>query len=328
MPDVYTLAEQLKIEKDPLRAGIITALLERVSMMELLPFSTIGRLNIKVTRWRTLPNPQWRNLNDSFSSTTGTTEQLEESVYVAGGNIDIERIYTEDQGVIVDPRKDQLDKFMAGMGYLINDYFINGDQATTPKGFTGIKVRIGNLPSRQTISAAVAANGLDVRASEANENTFLDKLDQLIDVVEDGQADALFMNTNSRLGLRSVLRRLKLYDTTRDMFDREVMVYRGARVYDMGPKIAGAFDDSNPIITQTESYTGGGTADGTSIYAVRFGRDSGEFLHGIDLHALRVTDIGLLENGSQKRTNIEWPLGLALANPRAMSRLRDVSWDT
>jgi hypothetical protein len=328
MATVYTLAHHLVNERDPLRAGVISALLERVSIMELLPFSSTGKLNIKVNRWKTLPAPAFRNLNESFTSSIGTNEQLEETVYVAGGNIDIERIYTEDQGQIVDPRQDQIDKFMAATGYMINDYFINGDQATDPKGFTGVRVRVGNLAARQTVSAAVAADGLDVRASEANEHIFLDKVNESIHKVEDGKADAALMNTNSFLGFTSVMRRLKLLDTTKDMFDREVLSYKGVRLIDMGPTLAGALDDSVQIITQTEAYTGGGTADGTSIFFVRFGRDAGEHLHGIEMHPLRVTDIGLLESGASKRTNIEWPLGLAMFNPRSIVRLRDISWQT
>lgn len=328
MATVYTLAQHLLTEKDALKAGIITSLLERVQVMELLPFTSTGKLNIKVNRWKTLPTPTFRNLNDSFDSSVGTNEQLEETVYVAGGNIDIERLYTEDQGQIIDPRQDQIDKFMAAVGYMINDYFINGDQAVDPKGFTGVKIRVGNLSSRQTVSAAVAANGLDVRASEANEHIFLDKVNDSIHRVEDGKADVALMNTTSFLGFTSVMRRLKLLDTTRDMFDREILSYKGTRLIDMGPTLAGALDDSVQIITQTEAYTGGGTADGTSIYFVRFGRDAGEHLHGIEMHPLRVTDIGLLENGAQKRTNIEWPLGLAMFNPRSIVRLRDVAWDT
>ncbi len=322
MATVYTLVEQLKISKDPLEAGVITALLERVNMMEVLPFQTIGTLNTKVTRWKDLPTPAFRNLNATFTSTTGTTEQLEESVYVAGGNIDLDRQFSGDNATIVDPRKNQLDMFMAAMAYMINDYWINGDQATDPAGFTGLKVRIGNLPSRQTISADTGADGLEVFTSETTENTLLDKLDELIDLVEDGQADCLFMNTSARLGIRSVLRRLKLFETTRDMFDREVMTSRGALIYDMGTKA----DQSTLIMPNTESYTGGGNADGTSIYAVRFGRDGGEYLHGIDKHKLQVDNIGRLENGAQDRTNIEWPLGLTVWNPRSAARLRDLSF--
>lgn len=330
MPSVYLLTEQLRIERDPLRAGIIRAILERANIMETLPFQTTGKLNIKVTRWKVLPQPQWRNLNDSFTSTTGTTEQLEETVYIAGGNIDIERQFTDEEGTIVDPRENQLEMFMAAMSYFINEAFVNADQAVDPKQITGLKVRVGNLPARQTISASAAAGGLDVRLSEANEHTFLDKLDEALDKVENGQADVILCNTNTRLGLRSVLRRLKLYDTTRDMFDREVMTYRGARILDMGPTLAGAFTDAaaSQIITQTEAPTGGGASQATSLYCVRFGRDGGQYLHGWDKHKLKVTDIGLLDNAAQKRTNIEWPWGLALFNPRSVTRLKDVAWAT
>lgn len=330
MADMYTLAEHLQTAQTPLEKGVITALLERVSVMELLPFVTTGSLSIKVTRWATLPTPAFRNLNDVFPSTAGTSEQLEESVYIAGGNLDIDRQYTGDSNSIVDPRQNQLKMFMAAMGYFINEYFINGDQATNAAGFDGIKVRVGNLPARQTISAAVAANGLDVRATEATEHTFLDKVNETLYKVADGKADALLMNSNSFLGFTSVIRRLKLFETTSDFFGREVLTYKGARLIDMGPKLSGAFSDAaaDQIVTQTEAYTGGGTADGTSIYAVRFGRDGGEYLHGWDKHKLQVKDLGLLENGAQKRTNIEWPLGLCMWDPFAMARLRDISWDT
>lgn len=328
MADVYTLAEHLKLETDPTRAAVLACLLERVKVSEILPFQTIGRLSTKFTRWSELPSPTFRNANEPFGSSTGRNEQGEEAVYIAGGNVDIERVFTEDQGVIVDPRQDQLDKFMAAMSYMINDKFINGDQATSPKEFNGLKVRIGNLPSRQTVSASAAAGGLDVRASDPNMFTFFDKLNEAMDKVEDGNPDVILCNTNTRLGIESALRRLKLYATTRDLFDREVSTYRGARIYDMGPTLAGALDDSVQIITQGETPAGGGANQATSIYCVRFARDGGEYLHGIDLHPLRTIDIGLLENGAQKRTNIEWPMGLIITNPRSATRLKDVAWAT
>ena len=328
MAETYTLAEHLTTSDTPLQKGVIQGLLEWVKIAEFVPFVTTGKLNVKVNRWKRLPTAQFRALNETYPTSAGSSEILEESVFVAGGNIDIDRQYQGDSDTIVDPSENQLKMFIASMGYMINDYFINGDPASDPKGFTGLKVRVGNLPARQTVSAAAAADGLDVQASSANRQTFLDKLNETMHMIPGAQVDALFLHQNSYLGLESVLRREGLWRTDKDMFDREYGIYRGARLIDMGTTVTGAFTGAtaNYILPNTESYTGGGTADGTSVYAVRFGREGGEYLHGWDKHKLQTEGPFKLENRSQVRTNIEWPVGLALFNPFSVARLRDLSW--
>lgn len=315
MPDVYTLAQHLLSEKDPLRAGVIHNVLERVKIMEVCPFVSLGTFTARMLRWNEFPDMNFRNLNEPFGSSIGNNELLEETVFVAGGNIDIEALFTEDNMQLVDPRSNQLEMFSTSMSFKINNYFINGDQSTDPKGFTGLKVRIAGLPATQTFYGAT--DGLPIFASTANENLFIDYLNQAMYAV-DGATD-IFMNSTAYLGFESTFRRAGLYRTTQDMFDRDVMVYKGARLHDMGNTTPRG---TTKIITDTE--TRGNTATNTSIYFARFGTEAGEYLHGIDFHPLRVRDIGLLENGSQMRHNVEWPLGLMLGNDRAVSVLKGV----
>lgn len=301
--------------------------------MHVIPWETTNRLNIRVTRWKTLPVPAFRQINAAYTQVNGVSEQLEETVYPLGGDIDIDKVYVRDQGVIVDPRQNQIDMFLAGLMYLFNNYLINGDTATDANGIIGLKVRAGNLPARQTIS--MGTNGLDVRASTANEHTFMDNLHQLMYVTGNGMGPGngtcLFMNDNSYLNFTSVLRRLALFKTTEDSFGRDVPEFMGAKMYDMGFT---SESQATRVITQTE--TQGNTTDNTSIYCVKFddqpddsgGIDVGEMLTGIEMYPMEVEDIGQLQSGPQFRTRIDWPIGLALWNNRAISRLKGIRWTT
>ncbi|MFC2000173.1 hypothetical protein ACFLXE_05400, partial [Chloroflexota bacterium] len=152
-----------------------------------------------------------------------------------------------------------------------------------------------------------------------NMNTFLDKLDALIYAIDGGASD-LYMNQESLLGIWSILRRLGLLQTDKDMFGREIWMYKGARINDMGVKN----DQVTKIIPNTEVAYGGGAAQCTSIYGVRY--DVGEQLWGIQTYPLDVDDIGKLNDGVTYRTVVDWPLSLANAGRRSMARLDSIYW--
>jgi hypothetical protein len=323
-----TLIDFLKGSKDPIAGGVIQGLLMRSRAMQIVPWVDINTLQLTVTRWATLPTTGFRKLNAAFAESAGTKEQLQETVYSFGGDTDVDLAFTRDKNALTDPRAEQIDMRIASMTYTFNDYFINGDQASDPDGFTGLKKRIANLPAAQSIVAAV--NGLDVKASTANQNTFVDLLDQAIyaldngdfgagTATEDGGSIAAFMNDSSLLGFSSTLRRLGLLDQTRDMFGRTIDAYKGIPFYDIGVKS----DQTTRIIPNTE--TTGSSSLTTSIYFVKLGQD-GEFFHGIQMFPLDVRDLGELQSGPQFRTRFEWILGLAHFNKRAMSRLSGVIW--
>jgi hypothetical protein len=306
-----TLAEQAKLERDPLRKGIIMGLLEESYVMQTLPFEGIGGLGISVVKWQTLPTVGFRKISQAFSESTGTTQQQSESVYILGGDIDVDVVLNRDKNTIMDPRALQTKMETKAIAYAFNDFFINGDQATTPDGFDGLKVRVSNLASRQTIDAA----SLDLStgtARDTNAQTLLDYLHQLIYVIEGHKADALYMNDTTYLYVESVVRRAGLLSTTKDSFDRTVSTFMGVPLIDMGVKA----DQTTKIIADNHD----GSSGITSIYACRFG--VGEYLHGIEEFKLDVRDLGELPDKSVLRTRTEWPVGLANWNDRSMGRLK------
>lgn len=316
------MTDQLKIETDPLRAGVLNELLIRSELITLCPFETTNRLNIRVSRWKALPSVGFRQFNQAYAESSGTTEPMEETVYPLGGDVDTDIAFVRDQGSIVDQRALQRQMKARAMAYQFQDSFVNGDQAVDANSFTGIKKRVANMGSTQTISTGT--NGLDVRASDANMYAFLRFLDQAMYWVDGGMGavSALICNDDSFLGFTDVLRRKALLNQSADQFGRIIYRYgpNGPILIDAGVKA----DQTTKIITTTE--TQGSSTDCTSIYPVRFGREAGDYLIGIQEYPLDTRDLGEQQSKPVYRDRFDWPLGLAHWNDRSFSRLVGVRW--
>jgi hypothetical protein len=302
-----------KIEENPLRKGVISTLLFESNVMQMIPWETISALATTVIRFKSLPSVGFRYINDAYAESTGTFEQLQESVYPIGGDIDVDVMFIANKAAVASPRATQTEMKLKSIAYEFNNRFIVGDQATDVKGIDGIKKRIANLPAAQTISDTLLTNGLDIVASTTNQHKFVDLVDALIYQLDGHLPDALLMNKQCLLRARSVFRRLGLLDVTRDQFGRFVDHYGGIPIYDMGVQS----DQTTQIILNTE--TQGTAVDATSIYGVKFGSET--FLGGLQEYALRVADFGELETKPAYRTRIDWPIGLATWHPRCAARL-------
>lgn len=307
-----TLADKAMLEKDPLRKGIIVGLLKTTFIMEKLPIETIGKLQQKVLRWKDLPNVAWRRVNGSFPESTGTTEQIMESIYVLGGDIDIDTVIAKSNDNITDPRALQVNMKLKSIGYEFNDRFINGDTANDPLGFDGLKVRVAALPADQTIDAA----GLDLstdNGKDINAHKLLDLVDAGFAALDDGRPTLILCNRKFKLAFKSVLRRADLLDHTKDMFDRKIDAYDGVPFLDMGYKA----DQKTQIIA--DDHDGNGN---TSIYLVKFGSE--EYLGGIQEYDIDTRDLGEAHDKPALRTRMEWPIGLAMWSERCIVRIKGI----
>jgi hypothetical protein len=321
----YTLAQLAKIERQALKRGVIMNLLRYSSMMEVVPFENVDALTNIAVRWQTLPDVAFRKINQGYTASEGDYEQVWESVYPFGGEINLDRIFGKVKNTIVDPKVDQVKQKTKAMAYKFNDYFVNGDHATDPDGFEGLKKRVAGMPSRQSVYAAGASSAAqDPLADAAGARTFLDKWEEAFYKCNKGQVSAIIVNEGVRWGLGRVLRLAQsagagLLDTTRDSFDREILVYKGARLIDIGPKK----DQTTEIITDTET-AGDAGSDATSAYFVSFGTDEG--LTGIQLDGMEVYDPlngGEQESVPAKLIRVEWIVGLANFSSYSFTRLRN-----
>lgn len=311
-----SLAELSKIETDILRKSVMDKMLMESDVMQICPWETIGQLSTGIVRYQDLPSVGFRKVNEAWAESTGTLEQRVEHISLMGGYIDTDKAIARAKNTIGDARAIQQDMKVKAMTYKFNETFINGDPEVDPEEFKGLLKRVDAIYAEgytgQLIDVGLGANRGFLYDTTAR-HTMLDKLDELIYAIRGHKPDYLFMNSKCLLALRSLLRREKLLDNTRDMFDRVVDIYQGVRLVDIGCDA----DQTTEIITNAETK-GGGTEE-TSIYAVRFG--AGEYLWGICEYPLEVTDLGEVQTAPVFRTEVDFPLGLAMADPYAIGRL-------
>lgn len=318
----FKLSDLAMTTNNPLKKGVITGLYKQSVIMDDLPWETIGKLSQRVLRWRSLPTGGFRQINGTYTESTGTFEQLEESLYIFGGYIDVDKQLVENKDQVIDPRAVQTQMKLKALAYDFNDFFINGDSAVTPDSFDGLRVRIASLPASQSlvcgvgsvpaINLAPANIAIPANANVAA-NALVDTLDMLVYAVEDHKPDALIMNETLIMRIASVLRRGGLLTTDKDQFGRMFWSYNGVKFVDAGYTSAGAITPGagSMVIGNTE----GAGLNSTSIYAVKYG--VGDGLAGLQKSDIETKDLGLLQTQPVYRTMIEWPLTIAMFTERA-----------
>jgi hypothetical protein len=311
-----TLADEIRVERSPLRKAVLQNLRMSSPIAELATIRNINDLHTVDIRWRTLPSVGFRGLNEGYTESTGTTDTVPVDLKFLGGDFDVDLALRSNDSAVVDMMALQQQMKMKALAYALNDYFINGDPATDQKQFPGLKALIAQLEARQTISGGT--NGLDVsptNGTDANRQKWLDLLDQAIWECHEHRADAIIMNQEAYLQLRSALRRLQLLDVTRDQYERTIESYRGARLVDIGFKS----DDSTNIIPNNE--TQGTNTKTTSIYVVRFGDP---YVSLVQKGGIQVRAIGELESKPVFRTRVEWYVAVGLIHKASAVRLKGI----
>lgn len=301
--------------------------LEKMFIEDLLrAWDVFGEIRFKMTsglkeagnRWQVMPTVAFRNLNAGYTADYGTTEDVEETLSIMGGDIIIDRILVAaGKAQFVDELQKQTRMLARANAFKFADAFLNGDQSVDPKSFEGLKKRVSNAPARMSINLEVSGDTLKVLSADATMETFIDGVNQAIKVV-DGATHA-FLNENSWLKMQSALRQSGNFTITKDSYDRKIMEWSGVRFVDVGLKA----DKSTEIITSTETATDGG-ADSTSIYFVRMDMDDG--LHGLQLSGTSFKPYDPLKGGERETApqfmrRVDTAVGLENVSQYAVARL-------
>jgi len=303
--------------------AVIDTLIMESNLMELCPWETIGQLATTVIKIKDLPSVGFRKINEGYAESIGHFEQAVESISLFGGDIDTDIAIARAKNTVADARAIQQTLKLKAVAYDFNDNFINGNPTSDPEEYKGLEKRVDDVNSAGFTDQLIDlgdTSDLGILRDSASRFAFLDKLNELIYAVKGHSPDFLLMNKKMLLAIRSLLLREKLLDTTKDMFDRRIDMYLGARLIDIGVKA----NQTTEIITNTEDK-GGGSYE-TSIYAVKFG--IGEMTWGIQQYPLEVRDLGELESKPVYRTRVDWNLGLATVDPRSIGRLYGIRADS
>ena len=318
-----TLADMIS-ESTPLVAGVLQTLREESQFMDVLPFSDIAAISVKVYQEGSMPNVSWRRIGLDHGSVKGDKPQeITENAFSLGNEIDLDIMYMKDKSArLYDPKVYQTRLITKALARNFTNKAINGlpTDKTNP---TGLWYRlVYDLPASQSILAA--SGGLDISPDSAalavNTQIFIDQLDQLLYAVTGsltgGSNVILLANDTSIFRLNSAFRQSGNLSEAKDQLGRVFMEYKGAKIIDMGYQ----YDEATRIIGNAElangtALTGGGS---TTIYAIKVGKDA---FTAWQEYAMIVHPFELQSNKVTYKSVIDWVVGLAVAHPRAVARL-------
>ncbi len=312
-----TLPEAAKLSTTDLQRGVIETFVQESSILDRLPLLTIQGNSYAYNEEGTLPGVAFRGVNEPYTESTGTVNQKSESLVILGGDADVDKFIVQTRGNLNDQRAVQTRMKVKAAAYRFQEAFFNGDVATDPKGFDGLRKR---LTGAQVISAG--KDGAPIVGDGANDShKFFDLLDQLVAQVQGLTAanGALYANRAIIAKIKGAARRIGGYEMVREaLTGKMVATYNGIPLLDPGTTAAGA-----DILPQTE--TQGTATDASSIYAVRFGEaEDDRAVTGLTNGGVQAYDLGELETKPAYRARVEFYCGLAVFGGKAAARLNGV----
>lgn len=302
-------------ETDKARA-IIELFPESVDFMGVIPIVNAPGGVFRYDEEGALPsNMGFRAINEAPTSGHGLMNDRVEMTFPIAGNLDVDRALVRRHGPERRAREEAMG--VKKKAKLWADTFIDGDNASEPREFTGLKARlkaVGGSTDGSNYLSRIMANS----ASSGGGALSLAQLDRAIGLVE--RPNALIMPKALKDRFAAAQRDTNIggYITLdKDEMGRVVTRYGELPIY-TGYGVT-KFGEYLPF---TEVGVGGGSAVTSSIYIVRFDVDG---VAMIEVKPIEVTDFGLLEDGVTLRTNVEHDIGLVNLDPFASLRLSSIT---
>lgn len=294
-------ASKLALGRDrALDATVMELYAKNSDILLAMPIETITGNAYAFAREKVLPSVGFRGVNEAYTESSGETEQVTETLTIAGGDLDVDKFIVQTSGM--DQRAVQEGMQIKSLSLKITKNIIKGSVATDPKSFDGLQVR---LTGSQLVSAGSTASG---------DALSLTKLDELIDAVE--EPTHLIMNKTMRRRLSAASRSASVggYITySQDAFGRKVTNYNDL------PILIAFKDETNTEIMDFDELAAQGIGTvGTSIYCVSFA-DNG--LVGLQSSDISAVDLGEIDTKPVFRTRVEWYMAIAIKRPWAAGRL-------
>jgi hypothetical protein len=305
-----TLAQADLLTVDNLKRGIVETIIDEFGGLNLLPFESVVGKSFAYDRESTLPDAEFRNVNEVISESSPVPTQVTVTLKRIIGDHDLDKFLRATKSNYQDLDAYYVQQATKACVRKFKDALIYGDSSSNAKEFDGWHALVD---SSMMVHASADANGAPLSLS---------KLDQMLDLMKGGY-DAIFMNRTIRRRMSQALRATGVSGYTlneRDDFGRWIDVYNGHPVYVVD------------FITQTEALTAGGVysakTGGTtsSIFAVKFGDVvEGGFmgLQGTDGPEVEVIDP--VPNKDAIRYRVKWYVAAALGRVLSLARLDGIT---
>lgn len=306
----WTLLEAAKYSSNMRKKGVIMTLIQESPLLEQLPFTEFAGNAIEIDVEATLPDVQFRSVNETYDRSYGTDTKRMFGVSILGGEVYIDNFLLKVKANQLDAKAKQWAKFSKAMSRTFDKSFFDGTGAA--KDFKGVN---------QLISEGL---GQTLPLASGGATLALDNLDEAIELFR-GQAspDAWLGNRKIRRFITKLARTTysgySLIDVGTDVFGRQVTMYN-----DIPYRIIGDDLNGNAILDFDED-DGAANLDTASVYAIAFGEDENVFgLSGAG-GSIEVYDFGETEAAPGHLGRVEWYPGVAIANPYSVVRISRIN---
>lgn len=322
--------------EDSLSLGLFKNLVRMNPVIKLFPVVQKPTLTVTGQEWDELPDPAFRDINEQFVDSTGTTRPVEERQAILGGSFKADKVLSElGADMYKDPVQQQFDAWTLAIDRVLTHYVFNGDIDVDPKAFNGIYKRMGlagGFPATSLISASPGGGAsLDVLTNAATATTFFEFLDDAMyeaDLWGSGITNtpkgALFMNKDVFINFQRAAKLTGMSIAQVDLLGYTWHSYMGIPLVDVGLQR----DRATEIILNT--YDPGDAGDDCSrIYCVRFSEADGDIdspgSSGLSLlQAAPYKVLGPEDYAEYQRWALQWILGLVhIGDNRSASCLED-----
>lgn len=332
-----TLIEEMALEENKLRKGVISTLVEESAYGRKVPWETTGALNVPVVYLSGIPSLQLRFINEAVSDQKAQWSQMVENLSILDSDIDIDPVLLANKNQIQRLDVAESQAKVKAMAYDLADLAINGSPVTNARQPRGFQYQLDGEArfNGQTVNASGSATEHELRvgtATDANFRLYLHRLNETIARV-DNKPSAFLVNNQMLLTLWAALQQLKLFNQSSDQYEREILTYKGTPFVDMGWKSSGAIEGAfaaagsqgDQVIgsdSEACTITNGAYAytNQTPIYVVRFGP---EHTVGLQQEPMQVKTFGQTDVSPHYfRTNVRWVIHpCAMFQRRAAARL-------
>lgn len=295
-----TLLEASKLAPSVQAGAVIEMFARESDILRALTFRDIAGNAYRYNQESSLPGIAFRGVNESYTESTGVINPKVESLYICGGDLDVDTFVIKTQGMGARTVHEQMKiKAIAADWTRV---FVKGDSTSNPREFDGLQNRL--------TGSQLIANG----ASSGGDALSLANLDATIDAV-DNPTHILMTKAVRRL-ITAAARNPTItgyitYDA--DAFGRRVTKYNDIPIIVPYAQNGGiepiGFNEANP---------GGGSAVGTSVYVLSIGTG---MLEGIQSGTIDARDLGEIHSSPVYRTRVEWYPGIVMEHGRAAARL-------
>lgn len=296
-------ASKSQYSSDTLKRGVVEIIIRESPIAEQLNWMPISGNALKQDVEGTLPNVQFRSVNETYTSDFGTDTERFWGTTILGGEVYVDNYLVKVRGNVNSLKTKQYAKKARAAALTLDKYVIDG--TGTAKDFKGVNALIADGFGFSTVAGT---NGATLT---------LDMLEDAEDQLRKGSPDAMWANKFLRTKItrlaRSSITGVALIDTDTDMFGRRVTMWNGVPI-----RILGDDKDGNLILDFDET-TGSSSVTG-SLYFVKFGEDfvSGLLGAGGDM---TVKDFGEIEASPGHLGRIEFYPGLAIFDKHSIVRL-------